>query len=788
MQHILTRDRSKIFTIDENKIDRYTLFDTFNNTTIKTIYVTRMEEGIDRLIGIITLGDFCRNIRSGGDTPLINTNFKKVSINEEEKSVDILESKKNIMSVPVVDGKGTIIKEYYKNLENTDDDKIAIDIVNKILREADILKSGYDKIIFLVDKISENYTKIGSSIVIKEGLTLYEIENEIKGKNICVCDFVYRNSSVRKEIFKKFGIAYILWDFYDIMEVNQIISDRSSLYKKVGVLNTARYLYKKVFQDESNVCDIDDERLMWNEKYNCYEYKSTNIDVEAIFMMICYKINPYIIINGKLVPIIALKFSENPENESRMACVDIAYNIIPHLEANNVKCIVINNPKNEMREIEEFLDIDISKRKDLWLDKKEAARFICGDSETNNIIVEELFSVFQPFIKNGYAQVKDIQGKYVNFVQGERYTVGNPKNYENTIYMYGPCLVRGGCVEDKYTISSLIREKIDKTYYIKNLANNYITMNYAMRDNKYKSGDIVIIFAYDSKIYEENGIKCDSIISAYKRVPNLERNVWDNLLHCNKIAMKPIAEEICKIINERKNYLNHYINRTEVMFGINNKKISVPVQLRSYLKKVSAFKKKSDGKNGAIVMNCNPFTYGHRYLIEEAKKHVNLLYIFVVEENKSFFEFKDRINMVKIGVEDMNDVVVIPSGKYMISSMTLPGYFEKEENPYAEFDATEDLDIFGGIISKEFDISVRFAGEEPKDAFTRQYNHYMSVILPKHGVQFLEIPRKSLNGEIISASLVRDCIKEENYKKVKTLVPPKVYEYLLKNYFKENFS
>ena len=82
---------------------------------------------------------------------------------------------------------------------------------------------------------------------------------------------------------------------------------------------------------------------------------------------------------------------------------------------------------------------------------------------------------------------------------------------------------------------------------------------------------------------------------------------------------------------------------------------------------------------GCIVMNCNPFTLGHRYLIEKAAKEVKWLYVFVVEEDRSFFGFQDRYDLVKHGVRDIKNVVVLPSGKLMISSLTFVDYFNKTE-------------------------------------------------------------------------------------------------------------
>ena len=80
-------------------------------------------------------------------------------------------------------------------------------------------------------------------------------------------------------------------------------------------------------------------------------------------------------------------------------------------------------------------------------------------------------------------------------------------------------------------------------------------------------------------------------------------------------------------------------------------------------------------KVGAIVMNCNPFTNGHKYLIETARNKVDVLLIFVLEEDKSYFSYKDRMTMVKLGTADMGNVYVVPSGKFMISALTFPEYF-----------------------------------------------------------------------------------------------------------------
>lgn len=184
---------------------------------------------------------------------------------------------------------------------------------------------------------------------------------------------------------------------------------------------------------------------------------------------------------------------------------------------------------------------------------------------------------------------------------------------------------------------------------------------------------------------------------------------------------------------------------------------------------------------GVIVMNCNPFTLGHRFLIEEALKNVDLLYVFVVEENVSRFSFTHRINMVREGTNDLADVEVLPSGKLMISAQTFPGYFYKESPTNVFVDTSTDVEIFAQHIVPLLGVDVRFVGEEPFDLITRQYNNTIKEILPCYGVEVIEIPRKKVSEQIISATVVRKALDHKNFETVKKMVPETTLEYILKN-------
>lgn len=195
------------------------------------------------------------------------------------------------------------------------------------------------------------------------------------------------------------------------------------------------------------------------------------------------------------------------------------------------------------------------------------------------------------------------------------------------------------------------------------------------------------------------------------------------------------------------------------------------------------------GGVGCIVMNCNPFTKGHQALINYAASRCDLLYIFVVEENRSAFPFDVRLRLVKEGTAHLPNVRVYPSGPYMISSATFPTYFLKEGEDAAVIQSALDITLFASRIAPIFGITKRFAGEEPFDPVTRKYNQAMAEILPDYDIAFMKInrvaaPTSGGSEEVISASRVRKLLIESGVtEEVLSLVPPCTAAYL-KNEFK----
>ena len=187
-------------------------------------------------------------------------------------------------------------------------------------------------------------------------------------------------------------------------------------------------------------------------------------------------------------------------------------------------------------------------------------------------------------------------------------------------------------------------------------------------------------------------------------------------------------------------------------------------------------------KIGAIVMNCNPFTLGHKTLIEYAAARVHKLFVIVVSEDKSEFKFVDRFELVKRGTEKFPNVEVLQTEKFISSVKTFSGYFNKENLQDVYVDSTENDEMFAAEIAPSLGITIRFDGEEPRDNVTRQQNENLDVILPRYGIEHCIIPRREINGEVISAKTVRAALKVGDFEKISKLVPITTLQFLRKNY------
>lgn len=176
-------------------------------------------------------------------------------------------------------------------------------------------------------------------------------------------------------------------------------------------------------------------------------------------------------------------------------------------------------------------------------------------------------------------------------------------------------------------------------------------------------------------------------------------------------------------------------------------------------------------ESGAMVINANPMTKGHLYLIETARKFTDLLHIFMVEEDGSTFPYEFRYKIVKEEVDKFDDVILHPGNDYIISKNTFPTYFYKDEKTILKAYSELDTKIFGRYFAKALNIKKRFVGTEDLDIVTKNYNDTMKKILPNYGVELVEIDRLKSDEEVISASKVRKLLKKGNFEEAYKYLP-----------------
>lgn len=182
-------------------------------------------------------------------------------------------------------------------------------------------------------------------------------------------------------------------------------------------------------------------------------------------------------------------------------------------------------------------------------------------------------------------------------------------------------------------------------------------------------------------------------------------------------------------------------------------------------------------RRAGIVVNCNPFTLGHQALIKRAAEENEGVIVFVVSEERSLFPFEDRIRLVREGLAELKNVVVVPGGKYIISAATFPSYFTRGEEVILA-QTRLDASLFASQIAPPLGIKVRYVGEEPYCPVTSAYNRALLDILPEKGIMVRTVSRTAVDGEIVSASKVRNLIRQENWEQIRAMVPKTTYDYL----------
>lgn len=399
----------------------------------------------------------------------------------------------------------------------------------------------------------------------------------------------------------------------------------------------------------------------------------------------------------------------------------------------------------------------------------------------------------------GVRHFNDIKGNCVNIVGGHRITKFQPLNSQRTIFCVGGCLTFGVCNSDEHTVTSHLQKLFNQCYMDEKVTiqnYGYFLEQLDKQSNEelkilealpVKSGDIILIAEkvpdcpfIDTSAFITETRDFEIFADRGHYTPDGQRlwaeKIYEGLMEYDVLSLAKEAEKRTPPAKSPADFLDE--NETGELAEYKRMLVDFYKQLSVATEGAS-----EQAVFGSIVMNCNPFTKGHRYLIDRALEKSDYLVVFVVEEDKSIFPFEDRFRLVAEGTEDLPNVILIPSGKFIISSLTFSEYFNKSELQDRVVDTSTDVLMFVREIAPCLRIQKRFAGEEPLDAVTRQYNESMKKILPEYGMEFVEIPRAETEGQVISASRVRALLENKEFDAIEHLVPETTFRYL-----KERFS
>lgn len=202
-------------------------------------------------------------------------------------------------------------------------------------------------------------------------------------------------------------------------------------------------------------------------------------------------------------------------------------------------------------------------------------------------------------------------------------------------------------------------------------------------------------------------------------------------------------------------------------------------ELKSYIASLSKYRRRGISDAGAVILNCAPYTNGHHYLIECAASIMQYVYVFVAEDEKSVFPFSDRLELAQANTKDIKNASVVPGGKFIITKKTIETFLNGSDKLNTIYEASDELEIFAKRIAPALRITSFFTAESVNEnTITRQYDSAMKIIMKRNGITYKIISRREYEGTPISASWVRNLLREQRFSEIERIVPPATYRYL----------
>lgn len=697
--------------------------------TSEIIYITKEK----KLYGIICMGEVLYG-RKQNAMVKINRSFTVLTEFNVIKAHEIFYEWGNINKIPVVNKHGELIGDYSRW-----DDELYVERMQEQVMQEKLLKrvlAPY-QIVYVVepvDKNSINYLKLLKKLkyfnISYKILDKEQIEETLSLKVALIC----LNEDERRGLQCLYGLVPSKYDYRGYI----------------------LFRYDKLMDDQ---------------------YKARIITYKSLLMQLMQEM------------LLDRMEIEKPSNLPIEGLDDKASVLLSALERKGIKCFCLYPFSDQKTEYgERFYErvrtrrqnspLDFEKR--MWIEKEKKEEFyseLYQLEEYKNEIVQN--ETNDGAYKAGYE--KEIIGKYFNMQNGRRKTCFQPQKYIGTIYLFGPCIALGPFVEDQYTIASYMQRELLENGYIYRVENcGEMLRRDADIDSRiaeigqFSVNDIVVVFSNFGKAVNIQGKSLDEIFEK-NNVPC--EWVTDDYRHCNHKANKVIANEVFRIVKSA-------LSISQSKAGLSMVDADIHSIMQDYIEKkylrsyFSDFDSEKYDKIGATVMNCNPFTCGHRYLIEQAKRQVDFLIVFVVEEDASLFPFEERFRLVQEGTKDIENVMVVPGGEFILSRNNFCEYFSKIDAKTTRRNADYDIQVFVNYIVNRLHITHRFVGEELEDNVTRAYNEAMQKILPSKGVVYVEIPRIKSGKKIVSASKVRQFMKEAEYDEAFSMLPETTVRYI----------
>lgn len=378
-----------------------------------------------------------------------------------------------------------------------------------------------------------------------------------------------------------------------------------------------------------------------------------------------------------------------------------------------------------------------------------------------------------------------------------------------TIHMYGPCLTFGSCVPDNYTIQHYLHEVLEEKQVNYNVLNHGVKSGHSnLNDFLYifntelQNGDIVICLNVYTDIVAEQISNHRKIYCSSDYLNDIDdegMKFLDMSFHANHVVNKHLSQYIYNIIQNNINHIvfdtdgtptQSYLLETRKLSRIESSNILSKGLLRTYVEYLKRNKRNVPKKAvvGSVLLTANPITKGHEYLIAYAKRNCDILYVFIVEEDKFYFSTAERMMLVKEIINDPN-IIILTTGTLMTAKFTFPEYFTKDKaNIQQSANQMSQLhfQIFGGVVAPLLRITKRFVGTEESGSVTDVYNKKLMKYLPSYGIEVEIIDRlEREDGFKISASETRHLIEIGDFQKLSLNVSEPVVEYIKKKWKKQ---